>query len=237
MHFLFEFFNRNRPPISQDHSEWPDEWKRVDFKTYPRLKQVALPPPELENVPLKEAILKRKSSRDFSDEPLTLQEISTLLFFGGGLTELAENMEYSSRRTYPSGGARYPIEIYFVARNIKDLTPGFYHYNVRAHSLELLGETDKEDESKFFHYDFADSAPGVFVFAIIPERSTRKYGNFGLKLGLIEAGHISENIYLISPVLGIKCCALGGLDEDKAVEAFDLDLEEEIPFYALAVGK
>lgn len=177
----------------------------------------------------------RKSSRDFSGKPLSQQELSTLLFFGAGITYENENPD-RTRRAYPSGGARYPLEIYPAIFKVENLKEGLYHYSVREHALELLleGETDKVKGA--FHYDFVKDASAVFIFSMIPKRSTIKYGNFGLKIGLIEAGHLAENIYLVSEALGLKCCSLGGLNEKLVSGLLDLDNSEEILFYAVAMG-
>lgn len=72
---------------------------------------------------------------------------------------------------------------------------------------------------------------------MIPWRSSMKYGNFALKVGLIESGHLAENIYLAVQALKLKCCALGGLDEKITHNILDIDGVTEIVFYVVAIGK
>ncbi len=235
-HPFFEFFNKNRLYIDPDSSKWPKEWSTVYFKSYPRLPQVKLPEPKLSNFPLKKAISKRESNRNFSGKPIKLQELSNLLFYSAGITKGKGDM---SRRAYPSGGARYPSEIYLLVYNVEKLKPGLYHYNVKNHNLELLLD-DKEDigiAQNAFYGHFIPKSSVIFIISMAPWRSQMKYGNFALKVGLIEAGHLTENIYLVSQAVKLKCCALGGFQEKPIHQLLDIDGVTEIAFYAIAVGR
>ena len=120
--------------------------------------------------------------------------------------------------------------------NVDGLTPGLYHYNVKKHSLELILKEKTAVLKTLFYYDFVEKAGAVFIFSMIPKRSTIKYSNFALKIGLIETGHLAENIYLAAQSLKLKCCSLGGLNESMAHRLLDLDGSQEITFYALAMG-
>lgn len=235
LHPLFKFFNSDRPRIPSDNAQWPDAWKKVEYKIYPRMPQIKLPAPELGEWSLVNAILKRKSERVFSATAMNLKELSTLLFLGAGITRNAVDTT-KSRRSYPSGGARYPIEIYVVSSKIKDLGVGIYHYNVLQHSLELLGEAEKRNINSTYYYEFGGQAAAVFIFTMVPWRSVRKYGNFAFKVALIEAGHLAEHMYLVSTALNLKCCAMGGMHEKAVCELLDIDGTQEIPFYMLAFG-
>lgn len=235
MHPFFKFFNSDKPHIPNDSSEWPEEWTRIEYKTYPRFQQIQLPEPSLGGANLERAILERKSERDFSEKPMSLNELSALLFYGGGVTKRGENQNLW-RRMYPSGGSRYPVEIYVIGSRVDGLGSGAYHYNVKDHALEFLADCDKEEARKFFYYDFVKDAAAVFFFSAFPMRSGAKYGNLGFKYPLIEAGHIAQNMYLTSAALRLKCCALGGLNEEAAHRLLRIDGQNETVFYALAVG-
>ena len=235
-HPFFEFFNRDRPYIDPDSSKWPKEWSTVYFKSYPRLPQIRLPKPKLGNFSLEKAILKRESNRNFSGKPIKLEELSALLYYGAGIIKGEGD---SSRRAYPSGGARYPLEVYPLVFNVERLNPGVYHYNIKNHNLELLldDKEDLENSKNAFYGNFISKSSVIFVISMIPWRSQMKYGNFALKVGLIEAGHLAQNVYLLASALELKCCALGGFQEKPIHQLLDIDGVTEIGVYAVAVGK
>ena len=237
MHPLFKFFEDDRPLIPADKSVWPDEWRRVEFKTYPESKQIPLPKAGLAGVTLEAAILKRRSGRKFAPAPMTLSELSALLYFGAGVCRPRGN-DNLSRRAYPSAGARYPIETYIAVLRAEGLVPGIYHYNVKGHSLEFLSGGDVKNKIvSIFREEWVLEAGAVFIFSLVHDRSTRKYGNFAFKSMLIEAGHIAENMYLVAAALKLKCCSLARVRQAGANAALCTDGIEEIPFYALAAGK
>lgn len=238
MHPFFKFFKKDKNTHPLDESSWPKEWKEIEFKTYPRFLQIKLPEPHLPQMSLDEAIRRRKSGRNFAGKPVNLGHLSSLLFYGGGITGGGKNGA-KTQRAQPSGGGRYPLEIYIFAARVENLKSGAYHYNVKDHALEFLIEiTPEELVLPFYGVNaFAKRASAIFVFSAVPRRSTIKYGNLGLKHTLIESGHIAENMYLVSSALDLQCRALGGFDEEIVHKMLDINGESEVAFYALAVGK
>ena len=238
MHPFFGFFNQNRPFIDPDSAKWHREWKTIRWKSYSNCECLNLPKPNLPNVPLRETILKRRSQRDFSGASLDIGEISNLLFFACGLIKPDSNLN-NSRRPQPSGGGLYPIEIYllvFVASS-EEIPPGIYHYNVLGHCLEKLPGGQVENLKSAFHYRWVDEAGIVMLFSFIENRAKPKYGNLAYKVGLIEAGHIGQNVYLNCAAMDLKCCALGNLEADMIHQALGLDGRNEVVFYSIAIGK
>lgn len=77
--------------------------------------------------------------RTYTDDPLTLAELSRLLFYTGGIN--AERFGVRLRAA-PSAGALYPIETYLAVHRVSDLRSGVYHYGVADHTLALLREGD-----------------------------------------------------------------------------------------------
>lgn len=244
---LFNFFNQERPEISSDDSKWPAEWKKIEFKSYPRFPKIKLPKPQLEPVNLEDAIIERSSVRTFTDKPFDTWQISNLLFYSCGIVKRKKEMS-KSRRAYPSGGRRYPVELYLAifshdekgfAKNT--LKPGLYHYNVITHSLEeVLNEKrfpswDKKLKSAL-HYDFAKKAGGIILMTCVKHRTSVKYGNLAYKFALLEAGHIAQNIYLLSRPNKIGGCSLGAINERAVHELLDIDGVSECAFYSLAIG-
>ena len=103
---------------------------------------IQLPSPNYKsNTSIEEALLNRRSVRDYNGEQLSLPEVSQILWSAQGITDTAEGL-----RTAPSAGALYPLEIYLVAANVTDLNPGIYKYSPQNHSLKKISEGDKRTE-------------------------------------------------------------------------------------------
>ncbi|MDO8521210.1 MAG: SagB/ThcOx family dehydrogenase [bacterium] len=234
---IFHHSSKDHLPISADSSEWPEEWKTTYYKTYPRLPKIILEdePPQADFFDL---IKKRKSQRDFSRAPVTKRELSLILKYSCGNTGAMG--EDRHRRAHPSGGARFPAEVYpIVFRPEGDLVAGLYHYNVKEHALDVLWgrEFDAGEIGNLFTYPWVKDAALVLVITAVFWRSQNKYGERGYRYALTEAGHIGQNAYLVSEALGLKCCALGGTRDAALEKLIDIDGVTESVIYALAVGK
>jgi len=223
--------------IPFDDAQWPESWKKVEFKEYPRMPFVELPPPQsLGSISFEETLKRRASRRSFDKtKSLTLQELSALLYWSAGLKK-NDDTQFSNR-FYPSGGARYPLEIYLSLRESNACAAGIYHYNVRRHVLEQIhtSEGDKEIRTLPNYPWAADASILLFVTAIF-ERSMRKYKERGYRFTQLEAGGLFQNFYLVSTVLGLPCTGVGVPIDDTVAEILDLSAEEQI-LVQLAIGK
>lgn len=223
--------------IPADSRDWPQEWKTTYYKAYPRLPKI-----DLEDGPLQadffDLIKKRQSRRDFSRTPVTKKELSLLLKYScGNIKTLADGQK---RRAQPSGGARFPIEVYpIVFRSGEDLKSGLYHYNVKDHKLDVLWDREFSDEdiAQLFTYPWAKDASLALIMTAVFWRTQNKYGERGYRFILVEAGHIGQNIYLVSEALGLKCCALAGTRDENLEKLIDIDGITESVVYALVIGK
>lgn len=230
--------SKGHHPIPKDFSEWPDEWKTTYYKVYPRMPQILLPAANLaQNLPLANAIQERVTTRDFSDKALTLQELSLLLRYSCGNISASEKERF--RRAQPSGGARFPIETYYLNLKKGELNPGLYHYNVKNHLLEYIFEKKftPAEIDQMFSYEWVKNSSGIIFMTANFLRSQIKYGERGYRYILLEAGHIGQNIYLISSALRLACCALGGTKDIEIENKLDIDGSTESLVYALAIGK
>lgn len=232
-HLFHQYTKKFYKNIPQDSTLWPEEWKTVYYKSYPRSRKIKLID-DFKNFNLFEAIKKRTTQREFSKTPINLEELSLLLKYSCGLQE-------SGKRAIPSGGGRYPLEIYcLILQPGSGLKRGIFHYDVKNHQLEFLFDIKIKEEEfrKYFFYEFAkDSSVIIFLTAIF-WRTLNKYGQRGYRFILQEAGHIGQNIYLLSTALGLKCCSLAGTN-DEAIEKEFLDIDgfEESLVYTLLIGK
>ena len=219
-----------------DVKKWPESWKTVYFKGYSRLKEIKLPGPDLSSkISLKKTLQERKSSRQFSDSPMSLTKISTLLYFGAGLKD--KNKPLQTKRFYPSGGGRYPLEIYLMALNVQGLSKGVYHYYLKSHSLEELFLIKRFSLKEYIIHPWFKSASCFIIISAIFKRTTIKYSDRGYRLVLEEAGHMGQNIYLLSSALNLACCGIDGFIDDQLNRLLDIDGINESVIYILALGK
>lgn len=217
-----------------DFEKWPKSWLVTFFKEYPRLDSIILPnPTPLSGVFLQDIFMKRYSSRRFSNRPLSLEQLSNLLYYSAGLRE--NKPPWQRNRFYPSPGGRYTIEVYVIAKN-SELPTGVYHYNLRSHSLETLLLLRRFRDNDYFNQDWIKKAGCIILFTVIFERSTIKYGPRGYRHVMQEAGHLGQNFYLMSTALKLAICGIGGYVDDKLNRLLDVDGVKETVAYVLAVG-
>ncbi|OGH18983.1 MAG: hypothetical protein A2868_00630 [Candidatus Levybacteria bacterium RIFCSPHIGHO2_01_FULL_40_15b] len=197
-----------------------------------------LPEPKLpNNLSFKEVLYKRQSARNFSKEALSMQELSNLLFFAGGIR--AKNETWTSNRFYPSAGARYPLEIYPIIFNIDGIKPGIYHYYLKSHLLEALRKNQKYKELslKWFGNHWAKESNLLLAISAVFFRAKVKYGERGYRHVLTELGCLIQNIYLTSTALNLGCCPTGGYNDDGYNSLLDLDGVEESIIGVVAIGR
>lgn len=180
------------------------------------------------------AIDSRRSEREFKDMPLSLLELSRLLHYAYGITEKREQL-----RAAPSAGALYPVEIYPVANNVEGLAQGIYRYFVADHSLALVREGDFRHQMMrhALGEEMMEQASVVLVLSAVFERSAWRYRERAYRYILLEAGHISQNIYLVATALGLGTCAVGAFDDQGYNKIMGLDGKKESVIYLMPVGK
>ncbi len=180
----------------------------------------------------------RSSHRVYTQEKISLLELSFLLWCIQGVKEI-RGKSYATLRTVPCGGARHEFETYMAIQNVEGLEDGLYHYLPMGHKIEML---KKMDDLKGFisrsleQQVWAASANVVFYFSMVFYRAEWRYGIYTHRVALIDAGHITENLYLASTALKLGGCAIGAVNGPCADEAFGLDGIEESIIYAHPVG-
>ncbi len=196
-------------------------------------------------IPLLEAINRRKSRRGFITEPLSLEELSFLLWATQGIREVAIDNRHgrieTTKRTVPSGGSRHPYETYLAVQNVTDLQPGLYRYLALEHKLlEIsLNEPDLNTRiSEICHQQtFVARAAAIFIWAVLPYRIEWRYSVAAHKGTAIEAGHIGQNLYLACEAIGAGTCAIAAYDQVAIDRLLGLDGTDEFVVYISPVGK
>jgi SagB-type dehydrogenase family enzyme len=206
------------------------------YKTYPTADRVALPEPRSRDGPsAARAIAGRRSSRSYSAQPMTLAELSDVLFLTTGISA---DRWGNARRTAPSSGALYPIETYLVVHNVEGVERGVYHYAIQDHELERVRAGDMRERvvDQAIEQEFLGACGIVIFLTQILQRMRPKYQDRSYRYGLLEAGHIGENGYLAAASLGLGACGVGAFMDDQINEMLGVDGIEEAAVYMLAVG-
>lgn len=226
--------------IPRDREKWPQAWKTIPYKTYDRMPYIALPQPTTLSAPLSTVLDHRHSTRSFSDQHIPLETLSTLLTYAAG--ERTRGASEQILRRYPSAGARYPLEIYILAKDIEGVAPGLYHFNVRDRTLEHMADgavahTLDTQLSERESNRFIREAPATLIISAVWERYFMKYQDYGYRLTLLEAGHLSQNIQLVSEACGLAYCSYVGRHEQEADTALDIgDHRGENVIYFTTIG-
>ncbi|UCG83976.1 MAG: SagB/ThcOx family dehydrogenase [Dehalococcoidia bacterium] len=197
------------------------------------ITRIALPPVWLEsNVSLEEALVRRRSIRDYADEALPLAYVAQLLWAAQGI-----NSEWGGR-TAPSAGALYPLEVYLVTGNVLGLEPGTYRYDPKEHELLMIkeGEVRGELAQAALMQTFIQEAAVDIVISAVYERTTRKYGDRGVRYVHMEAGHAGQNVYLQAAALDLGTVTVGAFDDEWVKEIIGM-ADDEAPLYIIPVGK
>lgn len=220
----------------------PNIWLKNFYKEYPRCPQIFLPVnKKVKKKDLFGTILQRKSAPKLKKRNIDLATISEMLFFSAGINRIGSK-NIPAKRMYPSGAARYPLEIYLIQKqDLLDFKTGIYHYNVKSHALELLKKSGFIEELKSIggeiNKDFLQNASMLLVITAVFGRTEIKYGKSTYKLILLEAGHLGQNICLVSSALGIASRPLGGFVDQKMNILLQLNEEREQALYIIALGR
>ncbi|MEM4919146.1 MAG: SagB/ThcOx family dehydrogenase [Thermofilaceae archaeon] len=205
-------------------------------------EEVLLPLPRVKTeMRVEEALLHRKSIREWRDEPLDVEDLALLLWAAQGVTEHAGWDWY--RRTAPSAGATYPLEVYVVIgeKGVRSgsgyLEAGVYRYNPFRHSLTLVrrGDARRELWEASWRQDWVRDAPVSIVICAVYERTTSRYGERGVRYVILEAGHVGQNIYLMATALNLGTVAIGAFDDAAVARAISARAGEA-PLYVYPVG-
>jgi SagB-type dehydrogenase family enzyme len=188
---------------------------------------IVLPSPALDgDTSLEEALVLRRSVREFEDTPLTPSELGQLLWAAQGITH------DRGFRTAPSAGALYPLELYVVTAE------GVFHYEPQGHRLQIVGH----DDARPALYKAALSqvpvrqAPAVFVITAVRERTAAKYGaERSPRYVHLEAGHAAQNLLLQAVVLGLGAVPIGAFYDEDVQAALGVPADHE-PLYLIPVG-
>ena len=195
--------------------------------------RIILPEPRYESkVSVEEALLKRRSVRNYTGEALTLPEVAQLLWAAQGITDP------SGKRTAPSAGALYPLQLYVVVGSVEDVATGVYKYEPHQHELVKVLDGEQREalsQAALGQSSVEQSAIDIVITAIY-ERTTIKYGSRGIRYVHMETGHAAQNVYLQAVAMNLGMVVVGAFYDDQVKEVLNLPENEE-PLYIIPVGR
>ena len=194
---------------------------------------ITLPEPRYDSeISLEESLLNRRSTRNYSNEPVTLQEVSQLLWAAQGITDDA------GHRTAPSAVALYPLSIYVVVGNVQEIVDGVYIYQPDDHTIKRLIDEDIRNELSIAAMGQASVRQGVVSFVVTVDYGIvmSRFGDKGERFGTLEAGHAAQNLCLQATALDLGLVTAGAIYDDQVAEVLDLP-ENLTPVYVIPIGR
>ncbi len=216
------------PPIEKPYSEHA---KRIDLISPDKWKNIT-------QIDLTKAISNRQSHRIYQNQPLTIEEVSYLLWATQGVR--GEIIAGHAYRTVPSAGCRHALETYLAVLRVEGVDIGIYRYLPLTH--QLLFEFSEENLSKklvqaALGQPYPGNAALTFIWTTIPYRMEWRYGLAAYRVIAIDAGHVCQNLYLACEAIGAGTCAIAAYDQEALDRLLRIDGEEEFAVYMASVGK
>jgi SagB-type dehydrogenase family enzyme len=222
--------NRGLPPPPVQ-KPYPENAPRIMLPKWERESQMG-------SVDLATAIGHRRSRRAYGSDPLTLEELSFLLWATQGIRQRLDAGH--ATRTVPSAGCRHSFETYLCNLKIRDLDRGFYRYLPLEHAL-LFEFTEADLEHKIVRavlgQPYPADASATFIWTTIPYRMEWRYGLAAHKVIAIDAGHVCQNLYLACEAIGAGTCAIAAYDQEYIDRLLRVDGMDEYVIYLAVVGK
>jgi len=202
---------------------------------------IPLPAPEDVQKPaidLWQSIHQRISVRNYSEQSLTLGELSLLLWATQGVRRISKRP--ATLRTVPSAGARHAFESYLLINRVDSLVPGIYRYAAIEHALlshDLSTDANARITAACLDQTQVSTSAVTFAWAAVIDRMTWRYTVRGYRYILLDAGHVCQNLYLAAEGLGCGVCAIAAFDDDLLNRELGLDGVDQFVVYAASLGK
>ncbi len=200
-------------------------------------KRQPLPKPAPPPADLWRTLAGRRSRRDYTAKPLSLQELAALLWAAQGITGTNWG---AALRTAPSAGALYPIDLLVAARLVEGLQAGLWRLDAPRFELFL---TRPADEGYFAALTQAclgqaqvRQAAAIVFFVATPSRCAAKYGQRSERYVPLDAGHICQNLLLAAEALNLSACPVGAFRDEQLGPLLGLDGERQSALYLATIG-
>ncbi|HEY8373774.1 MAG TPA: SagB/ThcOx family dehydrogenase [Pseudonocardiaceae bacterium] len=246
----------SRTLADSKYASWQEQDSELDEKMRtnpppPPFKRLGTTPVELPRPkgvprwtsrPVLQVLLERRTSREFSPEPLQLVEVAQLLQVVGGPLPLPGSITKSGTvlKTSPSAGGRHPVELYLHAARVEGLAAGWYHYDAARHLLEPLGcvWTTEEIVESAGDQDWVGDAAAAIYYTGVLGRTRWKYDNArAYRMVQMDVGHVSQTAYLVATAMGLAVGFTAALRDERVEQVLGCDPNHEIVLGLTAVGR
>lgn len=212
-------------------------------KNYRYSPKIRLPASQPSNVTLERCLAQRRTCKVYSAAGAGLETMSSILFDALAPTReylLSKEDDYHLKvRPYASGGALYPIEVYAMLFNVRDLPALVTHYDPFNHCLDVIAPSKREDILRACNDLDGQlaAAAGIIILTGVLERTTVKYGLRGYRFALLEAGEIAQNLSLCAVAHRLGTLPWGGYEDDMVADLLHIDSVNEVVFHCMALGE
>jgi SagB-type dehydrogenase family enzyme len=202
---------------------------------------IDLPDPQtcpVEAIDVQEAIQVRRSVRQYAPTPLSVHELSYLLWCTQGVKEVMPG--HATLRTVPSAGARHAFETYMLINRVADIAPGLYRFVATEHKLvqqPAAPAIADQITAGCFGQRFVKHSAATFVWTAVPYRMTWRYVERGYRYLHLDVGHVCQNLYLSAESIDCGVCAIAAFDDDQMNRLLDVDGVNQFTIYVATVGK
>jgi SagB-type dehydrogenase family enzyme len=203
--------------------------------------RVELPPPkdvDLGAIDVRIAIEHRVSVRRYADAPLSLEELSYLLWCTQGVKRVVSGR--ATMRTVPSAGARHALETYLSVHRVRGLEAGLYRFLPIEHQLVQIrtgAEVADEVTGACLGQGMVTASAMTFIWVAVAYRMTWRYVERGYRYLHLDAGHVCQNLYLAAESIDCGVCAIAAFSDEAMNETLGLDGEDLFAIYVAALGK
>jgi len=188
---------------------------------------------------LRKAIEERRSLRRYTEDSLSLDELSYLLWLTQGVKKIDEK-RHVTWRTVPSAGCRHPFETYLSINRVDSLDPGLYRFAALEHKLVAL------EYSESFNEKLTDACLGqrqvktsavTFIWAAVPYRTIWRYSERSYRYLYLDAGHVCQNLHLAAESIHCGICAIGAYNDDEMDRLMGFTPPEMYVIYLASLGR
>lgn len=238
-HIGRQFFEQTKYPhlsISDQEKELPSPPVEQPCSSPKMIIELPEPTATAPDTPLLQAMERRRSRRKFSSTPLSLDNLSWLLWSTAGVRD--HSPAYTLRRV-PSAGARHPMDTWLAVHNAEGLEQGIYRYLALEHKLALIRSDENINAAvtkACLNQRWMSRAAAIFLWVAVPYRCEWRYSQRAWRYLLLDSGHICQNLYLACEGAGLGACAVAAYDDDQINQLLGLDGKEQFVIYIGSVG-
>lgn len=197
-----------------------------------KLYQPNLEELEITDAPFTKILEQRKSLNIHGEKPISDRQLGEFLYRCARVRDIfSNNYMECSKRSYPSAGACYELELYIAVNTCTNIASGLYHYCPHKHELEKISQKNNQIESLLQDARNAcgqkDVPQILIIFAARFARVSWAYESIAYSLILKDVGALYQTMYLVATAMNLAACALGKGNSDLFAAATGCDYYTE----------